>query len=69
MDVWWWVPIGLAAWCLASVVIALCIGPVLRRSSQVRESLDQQFAETSDGHGKPVPAARRASDPTVVRQR
>jgi len=68
MDVWWWVPIGLAAWCLASVVIALCIGPVLRRSSQVRESLDQQFAETSDRPGKPVPAARRASDPTVARQ-
>jgi hypothetical protein len=64
MDVWWWVPIGLAAWCLASVVIALCIGPVLRRGSQIRESLDQQFAETPDGHGKPVPAARRASDPT-----
>jgi hypothetical protein len=69
MNVWWWVPIGLAAWCLASVVIARCIGPVLRRSSQVRESLDQQFAETSDGHGKPVPAALRASDSTVVRQR
>jgi hypothetical protein len=69
MDVWWWVPIGLAAWCLASVVIALCIGPVLRRSSQVRESLDQQFAETSDRPGKPVPAARRASDSTVARQR
>ena len=69
MNVWWWVPIGLAAWCLASVVIALWIGPVLRRSSQIRESLDQQFAETSDGHGTPVPAARRASDPTVVRQR
>jgi hypothetical protein len=69
MDVWWWVPIGLAAWCLASVVIALCIGPVLRRSSQVRESLDQQFAEKSDGRGKSVPAARRGSDPTVARQR
>jgi len=69
VDVWWWVPIGLAAWCLASVVIALWIGPVLRRSSQVRESLDQQFAETSHGHGKPVPAARRGSDSAVVRQR
>ena len=64
MDVWWWVPIGLAAWCLASVAIALCIGPVLRCGSQIRESLDQQFAETPDGHNKPVPAARRASDPT-----
>ena len=69
MDVWWWVPIGLAAWCLISVVIALCIGPVLRRASQARESLDQQFAETRDGHSKSVPAARRASDPSMVRQR
>ena len=69
MDVWWWVPIGLAAWCLVSVVVALCIGPVLRRASQARESLDQQFAETSDGHSKPGPAARRASDPSIVRQR
>ena len=50
---WWWVPIGLAAWCLAAVVIAMCIGPVLSRSSRVRESLDQQFAEISDGHGSP----------------
>jgi hypothetical protein len=69
MDVWWWVPIGLATWCLVSVVTALCIGPVLRRASQARESLDQQFAETSDGHSKPVPAARRGSDPATVRQR
>ena len=41
---WWWVPIGLAAWFLAAVVIGLCIGPVLGRSSRVRESLDQRFA-------------------------
>jgi hypothetical protein len=85
----WWVPIGVAAWFLASVVMAMCIGPVLRRSSQVRESLDQQFAEVPDGHGspgderhapqgwpstsagrsKPVPVARRACDPAIVRQR
>jgi hypothetical protein len=50
---WWWVPIGLAAWFLVAVVIGLCIGPVLRRSSQVRESLDQQVAEISDGYGSP----------------
>ena len=49
---WWWVPIGLAAWLLASVVIALCVGPVLRRSSQVREALDQLPAAMSDGHGR-----------------
>ena len=61
MDMWWWVPVGLAAWFLASVVIALCIGPVLRRSSQVRESLDQQFA----GHqmGTISPFRSRASVP------
>ena len=53
MDMWWWVPIGLAAWFLASVAIGLCIGPVLRRFSQVRESLDQQFREISDGDGSP----------------
>jgi hypothetical protein len=86
---WWWVPIGLAAWFLASVVIGLWIGPVLRRSSQIMESLDQQVAAISEGHGspgderhasrgwpstgaggsKPVPAARRACDPSIVRPR
>ena len=66
---WWWVPIGLAAWFLASVVIGLWIGPVLRRSSEIRESLDQQVAEISGGHSKPVPAARRTCDSFIVRQR
>jgi hypothetical protein len=45
---WWWVPIGLAAWCLVAVVMALCIGRVLRRASQARESLDRQLMELSD---------------------
>jgi len=36
-------PVGLAAWCLVAVVVALCIGRVLRRASQVRESLDRQL--------------------------
>ena len=49
MNAWWWVPIGLAAWCLVAVVMALCIGRVLGRASQVRESLDQQVTELSDG--------------------
>ena len=49
MNTWWWVPIGLAAWCLVAVVMALCIGRVLRRASQVRESLDRQVMELSDG--------------------
>jgi hypothetical protein len=42
---WWWVPIGLAAWFLVSIVVALCIGPVLRRSSQAREPLDQELED------------------------
>ena len=49
MNAWWWVPIGLAAWCVVAVVMALCIGPVLRRASQARESLDRQLMEVSDG--------------------
>ena len=49
MNAWWWVPIGLAAWCLVAVVVALCIGRVLRRAAQVRESLDRQPMEQSDG--------------------
>jgi hypothetical protein len=45
VNAWWWVPIGLAAWCLVAVLLALCIGPVLRRASQARESLDRQLME------------------------
>ena len=45
MNPWWWVPIGLAAWFLVSIVAALCIGPVLRRSSQAREPLDQELED------------------------
>jgi hypothetical protein len=47
---WWWVAIGLVAWCGVAVVIGLCIGPVLSRSSRVRESLDQQWTKGSTGH-------------------
>ncbi len=49
MNAWWWVPIGLAAWCLVAVVMALCLGRVLRRAPQVRESLDRQLMEQADG--------------------
>jgi len=31
---WWWVPIGLAAWCAVAVVLALVIGPVLAGDSR-----------------------------------
>jgi hypothetical protein len=60
VDPWWWVPIGLAAWFLVAVVVGLCIGPVLRRSSRVRESLDQEFKEMGD-EGEPPKDARQAS--------
>ena len=53
MDPWWWVPIGLAVWFLVGLAVALCLGPVLRRSSEARESLDQQPGEISDGHEPP----------------
>jgi flagellar biosynthesis/type III secretory pathway M-ring protein FliF/YscJ len=45
---WWWVPIGLAAWFLVAIVASLLIGPVLRRSSQARESLHRDPEESSD---------------------
>ena len=49
MNAWWWVPVGLAAWFLVAVVMALCIGAVLRRASQTRASLDRQATEKSGG--------------------
>jgi hypothetical protein len=45
MDLWWWVLIGLAAWFLVALGISLCIGPVLRRSSQAWQAIDQQLGE------------------------
>ena len=61
MDPWWWVPIGLAAWFLVALAIALCIGPVLRRSSQAREALDQQLRETPNEPHEPPGDKRQAS--------
>lgn len=49
MDLWW-IPIGLVAWSGVAVVVALCIGAVLKHSSQVRESVDPQWGEASDAH-------------------
>jgi hypothetical protein len=57
---WWWVPIGLAAWFLVAIVVGLLIGPVLRRSSQARESLRPEPEETAD-EGKPPQNERQAS--------
>ena len=53
MNPWWWVPIGLAAWFLVAIVASLLIGPVLRHSSQARESLDQDPEQTSDDASRP----------------
>jgi hypothetical protein len=63
MDPWWWVPIGLAAWFLVALAIALCLGPVLRRSSQAREeeTLGQQEEEIPDEPHEPTLDERHAS--------
>ncbi len=61
MDPWWWVPIGLAAWFLVALAIALCLGPVLRRSSQAREAVDQQLGETPNEPHEPPGDQRQAS--------
>jgi flagellar biosynthesis/type III secretory pathway M-ring protein FliF/YscJ len=66
VNAWWWVPIGLAAWFLVATVTALCIGPVLRRASQARESLDRQVTETMGGDESPRDE-RQAPAPTVTR--
>jgi hypothetical protein len=60
MDPWWWVPIGMAAWFLVALAIALCLGPVLRRSSQAREAPDQ-LPEIADERREPPPDERRVS--------
>jgi SRSO17 transposase len=60
VNAWWWVPIGLAAWCLVSVVMALGIGAVLRRASQARKSLDRQAAEIS-GEDDPYTLKRNST--------
>ena len=57
---WWWVPIGLAAWFLVGLAVALCLGPVLRRSSHTWETLDREPGEKSDGR-EPPRDRRRAS--------
>ena len=61
VNAWWWVPIGLAAWCLVAVVLALCIGPVLRRASQARESLDRQLMQISGEDDDPYTLKRNST--------
>ncbi len=67
MDLWW-VPIGLAAWFGVAIVAALCIGPVLRRSSEARQALDQQLRDLPGEYGTSqdepqAPAASRGAGP------
>jgi hypothetical protein len=45
VNAWWWVAIGLVAWCGVSLVVGLLLGPVLRRSSRAQEALDTREAE------------------------
>lgn len=64
MNPWWWVPIGLAAWFLVAIGAGMLIGPVLRRSSQARESLDQELLDTErkeTSNGEPPHDERQAS--------
>ena len=60
MNSLWWVPIGLAAWFLVSLAVGLCLGPVLRRSTEAREALERQLPE-SDVHQEPPQDERQAS--------
>ena len=52
-----WIPAGIAAWFLGAAVVALCIGPVLRRCSQAREAADQQWMRLPEDMR--VPEARQ----------
>jgi len=61
MNAWWWVPIGLAAWCGVSLVVGLWLGPVLRRSSQARDALDAQAGEPPSVHQVPPQDGPRAA--------
>lgn len=60
MSPWWWVPIGLAAWFLVAVAAALLIGPALKRSARIRDSLSPKPAETPDDR-KPSQDERQVS--------
>jgi hypothetical protein len=59
MDLWW-IPVGLVAWFLVAALIGLRIGAVLKRCSEVRESVDQQWGEAS-GANEPRRDERQAT--------
>jgi hypothetical protein len=56
----WWIPAGITAWFLISVVVGLCIGPALSRCSQAQEAPGQQGARAS-GARKPTWKNRQIS--------
>ncbi len=56
----WWIPAGIAAWFLVSVVVGLCVGPLLGRCSQAREAAGQQWVRASDAR-KPTRKDRQVS--------
>jgi hypothetical protein len=58
---WWWVPIGLAAWFLVAIVAALLIGPVLKRSARIRDSLRSEPEWAADEEDEPSEDEREAS--------
>jgi hypothetical protein len=64
----WWIPAGIAAWFLISVVVALCMGPVLAHCSQARETPGQQWARAS-GARKPTWKNRQVSPGSRARAR
>jgi len=43
MNAWWWVAIGVAAWCGVSLAVGRLLGQAFRRASQVGEALDAQM--------------------------
>lgn len=60
MNPWWWVPIGLVAWFLIATVAALLIGPVLKRSARIRDSIGPEQKETNPEPEK-APDKRKSS--------
>jgi hypothetical protein len=58
---WWWVPIGLAAWFLVAIVAALLIGPFLKRSARIQDSLRPPGLEETSGERKPSQDERQVS--------